>query len=575
MRFPELRSPELRREMLDTFLGYNGGERPGAGEFSYMENLSSDDYPLLSPRKKRGIYARPQSGGSMIARDTLCYVDGSRFVIDGYPIEMGLSEGLKQLVSMGAYVLIFPDGKYISTVNHSDTGRVDAEFTARGEVTFSPAGLDGATQEPNYVQGEAPEEPENMALWMDTSMNPAVLMQWSAGAGMWVPVTESFVKISFPGIGAAFGQYDGVTITGLPESLSTMEGSTVIWHRGEDFLLVPGVLARVLTEECTLTVSRKMPQMDFIIESGNRLWGCRYGLDAEGRPVNEIYASKLGDFKNWNCFMGLSSDSYAVSLGADGAFTGAISHMGYPLFFRENCIHKVYGNYPANFRLQTTPCRGVQRGSEKSLAILGEVLYYKSTAGICAYDGAMPAEVSRALGQKRYFGAAAGAFGNKYYISMHDAGGEYHLFVYDGARNLWHREDNTHALAFCACRDELYFLDDSSVIRTVFGSGEEEERVHWAAQTGPLGMESPDNKYLSRISLRLWLEKGARVKISVQYDSGPDWEQAAVLRGTRLGSFTLPLRLRRCDHLRLKLEGWGDARLYSITKTTEAGSDVF
>ena len=159
-----------------------------------------------------------------------------------------------------------------------------------------------------------------------------------------------------------------------------------------------------------------MPKMDFIVESNNRLWGCRYGVANNGKVVNEIYASKLGDFKNWNCYMGASTDSYAASVGTDGQFTGAVTHLGYPIFFKENCLHKVYGNYPANYQVQTTSCRGVQKGSEKSLAIVNEVLYYKSQNGICAYDGSLPNEISAEFGDERYSGAVAASHNNKYYF---------------------------------------------------------------------------------------------------------------------------------------------------------------
>ena len=100
--------------------------------------------------------------------------------------------------------------------------------------------------------------------------------------------------------------------------------------------------------------------------------------------VNELYACALGDFRNWNRFLGVSTDSYFVSLGSDGPFTGAIAQGGHPLFFKERCLHKVYGQIPANFQVQTNMCRGVQKGCEKSLAIVDEVLYYKSFSGICA-----------------------------------------------------------------------------------------------------------------------------------------------------------------------------------------------
>ena len=202
-----------------------------------------------------------------------------------------------------------------------------------------------------------------------------------------------------------------------------------------------------------------MPNMDFIVESGNRLWGCKYGVAVNGQIVNEIYASKLGDFKNWNSFAGISTDSYAASVGTDGQFTGAITHLGYPIFFKENCMHKVYGNYPANYQIQTTACRGVQRGCERSLAIVNEVLYYKARSGVCAYDGSLPMEISSALGDEAYSNAVAGSLGNKYYISMVDSKKQWSLFVYDTLKGMWHREDSTRAIVFCNCRGDLYYID--------------------------------------------------------------------------------------------------------------------
>lgn len=579
MEYPMLHSPETVRETIEQFYGYNAGRRIGEGEFSGMENLTSDSFPLLSPRKPRGLYAAPESCQGILARDTLCWVDGSKIVMDGYPVEMHLSirpeDCPKKLVSMGAYVIIFPDRKYINTACYPDRGNLDAEFTTVTDVTLTPAGINGETMLADYVQSTEPMDPAGGQIWLDTSGTTRVLMVWSASAGMWVEQGQSYIKIQSPGIGAAFRQYDGVTLTGLEGEYPELMGANILWAADRDWVLIPGLLDRERRTQTPLTISRKMPDMDFVIESGNRLWGCRYGVDSDGGAINELYASKLGDFRNWSCFMGQTTDSYRASLGADGAFTGAITHLGYPLFFRETCMHKVYGSFPANFQIQTTPCRGVQRGSEESLAILDEVLFYKSVSGICAYDGSLPREISQALGQAAYHGAAAGAYRGKYYISMADAGGEYHLFVFDRARNLWHREDSTHVLQFCACRDELFLLDEAGLIRTVSGTGAREGAVRWWAETGDLGLHTPDNKYLVRLTLRLGLTPGAQVRIFVRYDELPDWEEAAALTGTGLSSFTLPLRVHRCDHLRLRLEGVGEAKLYSLTKTAEQGSDVF
>ena len=95
------------------------------------------------------------------------------------------------------------------------------------------------------------------------------------------------------------------------------------------------------------------------------------------------------------------------------------------------------------------------------------------------------------------------------------------------------------------------------------------------AETGCLGGDSPDNKYLTRLTLRLYLAPGAQARLSVRYDEEETWHLLARLQRSPLGSVTVPVAVRRCDHLRLRLEGTGDMRLYDLCKTMEEGSDVF
>ena len=570
--------------MVDVFKGYNHNLRIGKGEFFDMKNMTSDYYPILAPRGKRGVFAAPAAPSGLIAKDNLCYVDGTEFIMNGYPVDMGLSTAAedcpKQLISMGAYVIILPDKKYINTADLTDFGNIEAKFTTSENVSFTLCKIDGSAYEVEYIQAEEPSDPENMALWIDTSVAPHTLKQWSAASAIWVSVATTYIKISSPGIGAAFNQYDGVTISGITaDGLQDLNGTMVLWDCADDYIVVVGIIDNVTTQtaaEGKITVQRQMPNMDFVVESENRLWGCRYGVATNGEVVNEVYASKLGDFKNWNCFMGISTDSYAASVGTDGQFTGAITMPGYVLFFKENCIHKVYGNYPSNFQIQTTVCRGVQRGCERSLAIVNEIIYYKARHAVCAYDGSLPTEISAPLGEKRYSGAVAGAHGNKYYISMEDTDGKYHLFVYDTAKQMWHKEDNLRADCFCSCREELYCIDhNSKKIITMLGSGTRDTgKVSWMAQTGIIGTDMPDMKYISRLIIRMSMEIGAKVRFLVQYDSMGGWEQIGVMSSTSLRSVSVPIKPRRCDHFRLRIEGTGEARIYSITKTIEQGSDI-
>ena len=141
---------------------------------------------------------------------------------------------------------------------------------------------------------------------------------------------------------------------------------------------------------------------------------------------------------------------------------------------------------------------------------------------------------------------------------------------------MWHKEDNLRADAFCSCRDEMYSIDyDTKQIITMLGSGEKNtERVPWMAETGDLGIYSPDMKYISRITVRMMLDVGSEVRFFAQYDFSDDWEELFVMRGTNLRSFSIPIRPKRCDHIRLRIEGDGMAKIYSITKTIEQGSEL-
>ena len=578
MRLPKLRELQASRQMVDTFRGYNHNLRISDGEFFDMKNMTSDYYPVLSPRKKRGVYASPESPNGMIAKDALCYVDGSNFVINEYPVDMGLNNDPKQLISMGAYVIIMPDKKWINTLDVTEFGNIEASYTSTSDVTFSLCTVDGADYENMTVDAEEPSEPENMDLWIDISSKPHTLKQYSSTSSMWVQIATTYIKISCTGIGKAFNLYDGVTISGIvSEGLQDLNASMVIWAKGDDYIVVVGLLDNVTeqtVEEGVIKVERKMPNLDFITESENRLWGCKYGVAANGEVVNEIYASKLGDFKNWNCFMGLATDSYAASCGTDGQFTGAITHMGYPLFFKENCVHKVYGNYPANFQIQTTACRGVQKGCQNSLAIVNEVLYYKARNSICAYDGSLPTEASYALGNEAYSEAVGGGHGNKYYVSMKDVTGNCNMFVYDTAKGMWHKEDDFHAESFCSCRNELYAISNGDII-TMLGSGDDYEGdLEWMVQTGEIGISSPDMKYISRLTVRMAMDIGSEVRFYAQYDFSDAWEQLFTLRSDNLRSFSIPIRPKRCDHMKIRIEGMGMAKIYSITKTIEQGSEL-
>jgi hypothetical protein len=154
-------------------------------------------------------------------------------------------------------------------------------------------------------------------------------------------------------------------------------------------------------------------------------------------------------------------------------------------------------------------------------------------------------------------------------------------FVYDTKKGIWSKEDNTKARGFCKYANDLLFVDDSNELKSVSGNlplNDADERlekeVDWFAESGPIGYLSPDNKYVSKIGIRITLEFGTNVDFYIQYDSMGEWEHKFNMSGSGTRTFTVPIVPKRCDHFRYKIVGRGACKIHSLTKTIEEGSDI-
>lgn len=582
---PSLPEGTVTRQMTDTFSGYNHNLKIGEGEFFDTENLSSDHYPMLSTRRKRSVAATFQKPLGIFSKAALAYVDGSSLFYSGLDVTAYLTgKGLalspnteKTMVGMGAYLVIFPDKLYINTTDFSDCGALEASAETSGNIEYALCRQDGTAYLDPVTSAAPPESPDNGTLWMDTSGKTHVLKEYNKATSSWVTIPTVYTKISAAGIGRTFSQYDGVTISGCAGNtqVEALNGSKLIQEKGDDYLVVIGLLDQSYVQaEGTVTVSRKVPDMDFVIECQNRLWGCKYGL-VDGKTVNEISCCALGDFKNWSKFQGISTDSYTASVGSDGPFTGAVNYLGNPLFFKENHLHKVYVSNAGAHQIVDTQLRGVMKGSEKSLCAVGNRLLYLSRDGVCAYTGSLPTVISQKLGHTFYKDGVAGAIGSRYYISMADTEGKYSLFCCDTDNAVWYREDGTQAVGFAAIPGELYMLTADQKLIAINGTdGEPEYDFSWYGASGLIGYTDVGQKYISRINLRVVLPAGSTAKLELQYDSDGIWHEAGTMVGKGTGSFLLPVRPRRCDHFRYRLSGTGKIRIYTLAKLYESGSDV-
>lgn len=356
------------------------------------------------------------------------------------------------------------------------------------------------------------------------------------------------------------------------------------------YIIILGVNAWYNTADGTTGTIADMPDMDFVIECQNRLWGCYYGekeVEENGETVtkivNEIYASELGDFTSWSNYDGTSMASYAASVGTDGEWTGAVSYQGKPHFFKEKHVHKVYISATGAHQIVDNPLLGVQKDCANSLCVLNGALYYMSREGVCVYDGSTPKVISEPLGDILARYASFGGAERKLYAHVWEIHGEDRvgmLYVYDTERGLWHIESNINnnsLVHFAPLRSSLFATwDGNGELWDLLGNegASGEGGVSYSCTSGLIGWQNIEQKYISRFDLRLTLPQNATMKVELEYDSSGTWIEQGTVTGGGTGSVVIPVRPRRCDHFRLRLSGTGEMRMYSWAKRLTKGSDV-
>lgn len=494
-----------------------------------MTNLSAALAPVLSSRPARRRFGGESDpyAGAELSRPNGVFAAGSFFTVYGgslyvdHALAGTLADSPKRFAALGGRVLIMPDKKIWND------GLDEHSTPSVGPLSLS-------FQDGEYA-GESAEK--------NTIYSAAV--SW----------------------GDYFRVGDGVTVSGC--GATGGDDLTIIIREIDGHYLRFYENSFQENGSFTASVSRDIPELEFMCVNENRIWGCK---------GDTVWCCKLGDPYNWNVFDGISTDAWSVETGTPGDFTGCVSFLGFPVFFKEDRIFKVYGTRPNNFQLMEAATLGVLDGAADTLAVAGETLYYLSRAGFVAYSGGLPAPVGDELACA-YTGGAAASDGQRYYVSAHRADGGVELLVYDTRARMWHREDGTDAArmayfrggVYAQCADALWLLRLPSSELLPDGTVEE-GTVSSAVEFADYDFQSFDSKYPVRLWLRAEADALTALTVSIRYD-GRDWETMAYWppRSKKSGYFPVPVR--RCMRYALQIEADGPWKLYEIEQELYTGAD--
>lgn len=503
---PYLTPYTQERRAIYQFTGYDSRNRIADGASREMQNLSHDAFPCITPRQPRKLIQTFDAPTALFWKgQKMIVVDGTKFLVDGEQ-KGTVTAGKKQMVAMHTKVLVWPDKVYYDTANDAFE-QMDITQTA-ATATFT-----------------------NSTLTLDTEV------KFQKGDGVKITGCKEEQNNRF----VVIEEVDGKKITVLRDT----------FQHGE-----PGSEQPENWTESNIKLERTAPELEFVCQKDNRLWGVY---------DNAIACSKLGDPLNWMVFAQLSTDSWEATVGTDGAWTGIAAYGSHIVAFKEHTIHKVYGQKPTNFQVQTVNLDGVQSGCEKSIINLNETLFYLSRSGLMAYAGGIPDMIGEPLGTG-LTDAACGYMGDRLYLSAKKDGNP-NLFVYDTSLGVWMREDDTLVTEFAPYLGQLYWLSGKEVWSATGGDA----LVEWSVQLGRFEEVYGEKKIISRLFVLADMEPGADMLVEMQTDGG-EWKTVSHQREP--GHRRIPIIPVRCMYFAVRLSGHGKVVIRSVVRRMREGSDL-
>ena len=317
-------------ERIIEFKGLNRKSFVEDGEMSDMKNLTSDNYPLLCPRKLRGQLELPEDVAkplkimtkferiAMIAKKT---DDSIAFFYDGNEVTSvtGLTKDT-EMVAINTKICFFPQKTYLTLVRGSSSVTIGAfgHLDTSQSLTSATVTISNENAKRTVTSGSD--------FKYDDAIDINGTLYYTPSGGS---ATSKEANISC--------------------IIEAVNGNELTLPR-DSFIELTGT--GVETATFTGTVKRSMPDLKHVIEWNNRLWGVS---DSD----NTIYACKLGDPTNWKYYQGTSLDAYYAQQGSDENYTGSAAYSAHLIFFKPNSMIKVYGTSPSTFQVNNTVCYGV------------------------------------------------------------------------------------------------------------------------------------------------------------------------------------------------------------------------
>lgn len=329
------------------------------------------------------------------------------------------------------------------------------------------------------------------------------------------------------------------------------------------------------------TVTPTMPNIKYATVHLSRLFGV---------SDDTVYASGFNDYTNWNLD---TIDEYNESNAwmsktqsntkAGGNFTGITNFQGHIVCFKRDYMHEIY-NTKNPFRIQDIYAEGTI--DNRSIQDVDGKLIFVSDDNVKIYTGSNPRIIGHKLNMSKYTYAVSGTDNRNYYLYCEDADDGY-LYVYDTFTDMWSEQRaRERIISFAHNKNGMYFLYDDG---TIYNYDADYYDDSWHFETDLITSQTVDIKHIKKLQMLVEMGNESELKVYILYDDETYGDlmvngiEKRLVYETKnpsyLGERKIPIRVkpRKTANYGFKLhvEGSGYVKLYELEIFVEAGGELY
>ena len=319
-----------------------------------------------------------------------------------------------------------------------------------------------------------------------------------------------------------------------------------------------------------------------------------------GVDDDRVYASGFNDYANWNLD---TVDEYNESNSwcspaqsntkAGGVFTGITNFQGHIVCFKHDFMHEIY-NTKNPFRLQDIYAEGTI--DNRTIQDVDGKLIFVSEDDVKIYTGSNPRIIGYDLNMSKFEYAVSGTDNRNYYLYCEDSIGNKYLYVYDTYTELWSEQSvPDKVIGFAHNKNGMYMLCADGHI---YKMDTDEFNHEWSFETELITNKTVDIKHIKKLQMLVDIPEiingvdnnaddygnSAYMKVYILYDdeefeamSDEDKAKRLVYISKKSGKFPVRVKPRNTANYGFKLhfEGAGYVKFYELEIFIEAGGDLY